>query len=109
MITTGTLAIREDDFFSALGKRAFARIMQMEREEGGFSYSLMGEDFTPDEMGRLQSMLQKRRALAENGTAVLRASVQTLIEQKKKSDAKASGDTVLSIQQLLDAKKKKQS
>lgn len=109
MITTGTLALGEDDFFSALGKRAFARIMQMEREEGGFSYSLMGEDFSPDEMGRLQSMLQKRRALAENGTAVLRASVQTLIEQKKKSDAKASGDTVLSIQQLLDAKKKKQS
>ena len=53
-------------------------------------------------------MLQKRRALAENGTAVLRASVQTLIEQKKKSEAKASGDAVLSIQQLLDAKKKKQ-
>lgn len=108
MITAGVLALSEDDFFSALGKRAFARIMQMEREEGGFVYSLMGEDFTPDEMGRLQSMLQRRRALAENGTAVLRASVQTLIEQKKKSEAKASGDAVLSIQQLLDAKKKKQ-
>ncbi len=107
MITTGTLSLGEEDFFSSLGKRAFARIMQMEREEGGFVYSLMGEDFTPDEMGRLQSMLQRRRALAENGTAVLRASVQTLIEQKKKSDAKASGDAVLSIQQLLDAKKKK--
>ena len=108
MITAGVLALSEDDFFSALGKRAIARIMQMEREEGGFVYSLMGEDFTPDEMGRLQSMLQRRRALAENGTAVLRASVQTLIEQKKKSEAKASGDAVLSIQQLLDAKKKKQ-
>ena len=108
MITSGTIALTEEDFFSALGKRAFARIMKMEQEEGGFSYSLLGEDFTPDEMGRLQSMLQKRRALAENGTAVLRASVTTLLEQKRKSDARESGDVVQSIQQLLDAKKKKQ-
>ncbi len=106
-ITSGAIALCEDDFFSALGKRAFSRMMQMEGEEGGFSYALMGEDFTPDEMGRLQSMMQRRRALAENGTQVLRASVQTLIDQKKKSDAKASGDAVESIKQLLDAKKKK--
>lgn len=108
MITSGTIQLSEQDFFSALGKRAFACIMKLEHEEGGFAYALLGEEFTPDEMGRLQSMLQKRRALTENGTAVLRASVQTLIEQKKKNEAKASGDAVLSIQQLLDSKKKKQ-
>ena len=107
-IAEQSILLGEEDFFSALGKRAFSRIMKMEREEGGFVYSLLGQDFSPDEMGRLQSMLQKRRSLAENGTAVLRASVQTLKEQKKKSDAKDSGDTLLSIQQLLDAKKKKQ-
>jgi DNA primase len=108
MITSGAIALSEEDFFSALGKRAFASIMKMEQDEGGFVYSLLGEDFTPDEMGRLQSMLQKRRSLAENGTAVLRASVTTLKEQKRKSDARESGDVVQSIQQLLEAKKKKQ-
>jgi DNA primase len=107
MITTGTISLGEDDFFSGLGKRAFARIMQMEAE-GGFNYSFLGEDFSPDEMGRLQSMLQRRRALAENGTAVLRASVQTLKQQKQRSDSKESGDAMESIKQLLDAKKKKQ-
>lgn len=107
MITSGTIPLTEQDFFSALGKRAFACIMKLEHEEGGFAYALLGEEFNPDEMGRLQSMLQKRRALTENGTAVLRASVQTLIDQKKKNDAKASGDAVLTIQQLLDSKKKK--
>ena len=106
-IAAGAIALTEEDFFSGFGKRAFASIMQMENTEGGFHYSLLGESFTPDEMGRLQSMLQQRRALAENGTAVLRASVQTLKEQKQKSDARQSGDTVESIKQLLDAKKKK--
>ena len=106
-ITTGMIALSENDFFSAFGKRVYASMMQLEHAEGGFSYSLLGEQFSPDEMGRLQSMLQRRRALAENGTAVLRASVQTLKEQKQKSDARQSGDAVASIQQLLDAKKKK--
>ena len=106
-ITSGSIALCEQDFFSGLGKRAFARIMQMETEEGGFNYSLLGEDFAPDEMGRLQSMLQRRRALSENGTAVLRASVETLKEQKQKSDSRESGDAMESIKHLLDAKKKK--
>ena len=55
----------------------------------------------------MQSMIQRRRALAENGKDVLRASVETLKQQKQQSDAKASGDAVQSIMQLLDAKKKK--
>ena len=107
LITSGAVTLSEDDFFSGLGKRAYTRIMQMETEEGGFNYSLLGQDFSPDEMGRLQSMLQRRRALAENGTAVLRASVDTLRQQKQKSDTQASGDAMESIKQLLDAKKKK--
>ena len=105
-ITTGAIALGEDDFFSGLGKRVFARMMQMEAD-GGFDYALLGQDFSPDEMGRLQSMIQRRRALAENGKDVLRASVETLKQQKQQSDAKASGDAVQSIMQLLDAKKKK--
>ena len=107
LITSGAVTLSEDDFFSGLGKRAYTRIMQMETEEGGFNYSFLGQDFSPDEMGRLQSMLQRRRALAENGTAVLRASVDTLRQQKQKSDTQASGDAMESIKQLLDAKKKK--
>ena len=107
MITTGTVVLSENDFFSDFGKRAYTSIMQMEGLDGGFNYSLLGESFSPDEMGRLQSMLQRRRALAENGTAVLRASVQTLKEQKQKSDVRESGNALDSIQQLLDAKKKK--
>ena len=95
-----------DDFFSELGKKAFSKVMELE-ETGGFSFTLLGEYFNPDEMGRLQGMMQRRRALAENGTAVLRASIDTLRAQKQQSDAKQSGDTVQSIKQLLDAKKKK--
>ena len=107
MITEGRVVLTEEDFFSALGKRAFTKIMELEENEGGFVFTLLGEFFTPDEMGRLQGMVQKRRALAENGTAVLRASVETLRAQKQQSDAKETGDTVQSIKQLLDAKKKK--
>ena len=38
---------------------------------------------------------------------MLEGSVETLKQQKQQSDAKASGDAVQSIMQLLDAKKKK--
>lgn len=43
--------------------------------------SLLGEQFTPDEIGRLERMRLDRRALSENGISVLRESAALLREE----------------------------
>ena len=48
-------------------------------------YSLLGEYFDPDEMGRMQRMEYNRRQLVSNGRDVLEASIKALKESKNKS------------------------
>ena len=46
---------------------------------------LMGEDFSADEMGRIQKILQMRESLTDNGTKVLVSNVEALKNAKRKS------------------------
>ena len=78
VIVRGELPLTEEDFYTDFGKRVFREIMALQRSDGGFLLELLGESFTPEEMGRLQRMEQKRRMLTENGIAVLRSSIETL-------------------------------
>ncbi len=83
-VATGKIELSKEDFFTEFGSRAFEAIVELENSEGGYMYSLLGEKFTPDEMGRMQRMEYKRRQLVSNGTDVLSASIKTLKEAKNK-------------------------
>jgi DNA primase len=89
-----------EDFFSDFHRRAFERICSLEAD-GGYDFSLLGEFFSPEEMGRLEGLVQKRRELTENGLEVLRGCAETLRKEKK-----LSGQETIDAIQLLIASKR---
>ena len=102
VILRGELALTEEDFVTEFSRRVFSAIMEQQRSDGGFLFEMLGQTFSPDEMGRLTRMEQKRRALTENGIAVLRASIDTLrIGAKREEDRQRSSADFL--QQKRDA------
>ena len=103
-IVRGTVSLCVDDFYSDFAKRVFTAIMEQQTGEDGFSFSLLGEQFDPDEMGRLVRCQQKRCALSENGTSVLRASVEALRKEKERLAARQA-DPLSGIQQILAGKR----
>ncbi len=104
-IRKGVVALSSEDFVTAFNRRAFEGIMALEESEGGFDFSLLGEFFTPDEMGRLAKLEQARRALSENGTAVLRGAIETLASAKQKQAVKEAS-SMDGLQMLLAGKRK---
>jgi DNA primase len=106
-VATGKVVLREDDFFTAFGRRAFATIMELQATPGGYSPSLLGQTFSPDEMGRLQQMERQRRTLSHNGPEVFRQSVDTLKEEKARSDGQKSEDVISDITSILARKGQK--
>ena len=82
--------------------------MALEGSAGGFDFSLLGEFFTVEEMGRLARLEQSRRVLSENGTSVLRSSVETLAREKERRAAK-DAPPLDSVQLNNEAKRKKKN
>lgn len=107
-VTTGQIPLTADSFVTDFHRRAFEGIMALEGSDGGFDFSLLGEFFTVEEMGRLARLEQSRRVLSENGTSVLRSSVETLAREKKRRAAK-DAPPLDSIQMILEAKRKKKN
>ncbi len=91
-VAKGKISLSADDFCTALGKRMFEAIMALQASEGGFLFSLLGEDFTTDEMGRMQKYMQERSELTENGTEVFAKSVESLKKINEKTKQKESMD-----------------
>lgn len=77
-ICSGAVPLTEEDFFTDFGRRAFGAILELERSDAGFEIGLLGEHFTPEELGRLEKMRIERRGLSENGISVLRESAELL-------------------------------
>ncbi len=88
-ILNGKIDLNESDFVTVFGKKVFASIMEVASSGGEFLYSMLGQYFSADEMGRLEKMRQNRLSLTENGIDVLNASVSAL---KAESDKKRAGD-----------------
>lgn len=105
-IRDGTVPLCAEDFVTGFHRRAFEAILELERDESGFSLSFLGEDFTPDEMGRLVRLEQERHRLSENGSAVLTAAAATLREERVgREQAESPPEDGLS--QLIARKRKK--
>ena len=98
-------ALAAEDFFSEFHKKVFEKIVELQRENQ-FDFSMLGQFFSPDEMGRLQGLEQKRRQLTENGTNVFLQCVEALKREKSLSSSdEANG--IDEIRRLLESKKVK--
>ena len=101
-VSSGKIELSGDDFTSAFHGRVFEKIIELERADQ-YDFSLLGEFFNPDEMGRLQGLEQKRRMLTENGQELFSSCVETIKKEKKLSSS--SGEGVDSIKLLLEQKR----
>ena len=108
-VVSGKCPLGEEDFFTSLGKRVFARITELCRSEGGYSDAMLGESFTADEMGRIQRMIRSRAALSENGREVFDAAVALLKGERQKREEAEGGDLASAIARLREKSKKQNS
>lgn len=106
-VCEGKVVLPQDAFFTALGKRAYTAVCEMEQSEDGFSFSALGEQFTPDEMGRLVRIQQERQALSNNSLEVLQAAADLLIREYHKRTERESGDFQSELQRRRAALQKK--
>ena len=83
---SGKADLTPDDFSTEFSRRVFSAICELENSEGGFSKALLGQYFTPDEIGRIESMEQKRRTLAANGEDVFLEGVKNVKAEKGKTE-----------------------
>ena len=105
-VLDGAVPLTRDSFVTAFHRNAFTIIMALEESDGGFDFSLLGEYFSVEEMGRLARLEQVRRGLSENGTSVLRAAADTLAQAKERQAAK-DAPPVDSINMILAGKRKR--
>ena len=98
------IELSSDDFFTALGKRIFEKIMWLHDSDDGFSMAVMGEDFSADEMGRIQKLLYMRETLTDNGTQVLRSNVEALKNAKRKQEVGGIADVLRAKREKLQKK-----
>ncbi len=103
----GSADLASEDFFTAFGKRVFDEIIRAYNSSEGYSPAALEQAFTPDEVGRLARMEQKRRALIENGPSVFRAAIETLKSAAAKRADRDNEDVVSGIASILARKGKK--
>ncbi|MBQ9760599.1 MAG: DNA primase [Clostridia bacterium] len=89
-IQKGGIALTAEDFMTDFNRRVFLAVMQMHESESGVRLELLGESFTPDEMGRIERMEVMRGQLTQNGIEVLISAVNTLREAKNRESMKDS-------------------
>jgi hypothetical protein len=83
---SGAAGLTADDFATEFSRRVFSAICELEKTEAGFSKAMLGQSFSVDEIGRIESIEQKRHALATNTKEVFEEGVRNL------KDAKNNGE-----------------
>ncbi len=98
-VKDGIYNLDSDDFFTTFGKKIFDSAMELYNGESTFDYGLLGSVFTPDEMGRITSIVIKRNKLSQNGETELCDCIKVLKEEKTNKNA--------SITDMINAKRNK--
>jgi DNA primase len=106
-VCDGTVALSDEHFFTSLGKRVFNAICEMEKSEQGFDFSVMGERFAPDEMGRLVRLQQDRQSLSDNSLQVLENAAAALCLSHQRRTEREAGDLQGEIERRRAAMKRK--
>ncbi len=98
LIKKGKLRLSGDDFFSEFNRRVFEESLARSTEAGGLDISLLNEVFDVDEMGRITSMVVRRRQLSENGVELLRELSERLREEtSRRSETENGIDAIADI------------
>ena len=95
--------LQPDSFLTAFHRRVFEALVPL-MKSGENDLSSLNENFTPDEMGRITAIADKRRELSGNGEEALRSLIAMLFEEKRKKEAKEGG---LSFVDRINASRKK--
>ncbi len=76
------IKLSEEDFVTSFYRRVFSAVMRMHRSEGGLRIELLGMDFSPDEVGRIEKAAVSRGQLTQNGPEVFRSAVSALLSER---------------------------
>lgn len=102
----GRIGLEVDDFITEFGKRVFSAVKYLSEGENEFLPALLGERFSPEEMGRIEKMKQNRMSLEKNTDEIFEASVKALKEVRCSEEAKSSGDKFSILRQKQEKLKK---
>ena len=97
-IKKGAFNLSDNDFFTSFGKKVFSKIVELTDETGKFEFGMLGEDFSPDEMGRITEMRIRRERLSVNSEEILEDSIKKL-----KNEAVSGG--LSDIESILSRKR----
>ena len=95
----GKAGITADDFVTSFGRRIFEALCRLELSERGFSKAMLGEDFSIDELGRIEKIELERRALAKNDREVFLASISALKSESGKKE-ESGGDPFVDLKRM---------
>jgi len=96
--------LSETDFLTEFSRRVFCAIRDR-IGDGEWEISSLNEDFTPEEIGRIWGMRNRRMQLSDNGDKVFSDCVAALKEAVSKERAVASGDPAAALEQILKNKR----
>lgn len=84
-VAAGRIALTADDFVTGFHKRVFEAVMRMQNSPQGYLPAMLGEEFSPDEIGRIRGMEVARQELTQNGPEVFRTLVAVLKDVSEQS------------------------
>ncbi len=93
-----------EDFITEFNKSVYSRILEIYEGER-FDLSYLNEFFTPDQMGRIHGMMEKRRELSANGLEAIGDATKALAAEKRRLCVKDSEDSFL--ERIRASKEKK--
>ena len=94
-----------EDFFTEFGRRVFVAVLDGEKE-GGFDFGMLGERFSPDEIGRITKIKLSREKLTQNNKEVLVDAAAALRAERAKQNLRESGNLLDEINNIREKKKK---
>lgn len=101
-VRSGKTELTEDDFVTEFNRRVFQRLIER-GSEGGFG--AFADEFSPEEISRMSSMLVARQELTDNSERVFEDSVKSLKNAVADSREKTDGD-IDSLMKLIERKKR---
>ena len=97
--------LTENDFLTEFSRRVFCAIRDR-IGDGEWEISALNEDFSPEEIGRIFGMRNRRMQLSDNGDKLFSDCVAALKEAVAKERLSQSDDPMAALQQVLQNKRK---
>ena len=102
-----SVSLTAGDFKTEFHRRVFEAILALEHSPDGFSSSMLGEYFTPEEIGRITLLEQKRRELTVNDISVFRDGVLSLKKEGSRLADREEDDLASMIRRRREEAEKK--